>query len=142
MQSKDGTLNIILFISLALLAYSFFVSNKAGPIAGSIGISDSWSEYISWKDRPVVKDVLEGLATAIELDAMRPEDEQFTPDRDAAFEDLFNVLHHQLGPNRPKLRESSPKLADRMVERIGTVPDFPEGRGVLVQKYREIAEEL
>jgi len=141
-MKNDDSLNIILFISIAMLVYSFVADNGVAPIANTIGIKDQWSNYVSWKDRPVVKDVLEGLATAVEQDGKRPEDEQYTPDRDGAFEDLFHVLHHQIGPDAPKLSSSSPGLADQMVDRMGTIPEFPKGRAVFVQKLREIAGEL
>lgn len=141
MKSNDESLNIILFVSIAILVYSF-VTNKAPSLNGTIGISDQWSPVVSWKYRPLVKDTLEGFAYAIEQDGLRPEDEQYTPDRDNAFGDLFNTFHHQLGPDAPKLGETNPKLADSVVNRVGDVPEFPEGRAVLAEKLRQIAEEL
>lgn len=141
MKSSDETLNIIMFVSVAILVYSFATS-KGPSLTGSIGISDRWSPVLSWKHRPLIKDTLEGFAFAIEQDGLRPEDERYTPDRDGAFEDLFNILHYELGPKSPKLKETNPKLADFMVNEIGDIPEFPEGRAVLVEKLRAIAEEL
>lgn len=136
---NNFTARMILIASIALVGWGLL---RDSQMTGSIGLSDRFSGVVRMQDRQMLKDSLLGLAFAIEQDGLRPEGEQYTPDKDGAIEDMFHLLHERLGPDSPKLGELNPQLPDFMVSELGDIPEFPEGRNVFAQKLRDIAEDL
>ena len=142
MKSTSNS-NLFVFVLIAALIFGpGLLNNGSGfsiqSITDMIPGSHTTFKMLDGEGRRVLSGALDRLAYQIEDDGLR---ENKIVTKSSALVAIERMLHNRVG-TKVNLGQEYPGVGDELMSKIGSVPEFPEGRNYLVSKFRALAEEI
>lgn len=140
-MSKTSSGNILAFIVIALAVFigpNLMQGEFTAQMMDLIPGTHTTFRMLDGEGRRVLSSALERMAIQIEDDGLR---ENKIVNKSSCLLAIERTLHHRVGVKQ-NLGTDYPGLGKEFKDRIGDVPEFPQGRSYIVNKFRELAKEI